>query len=304
MGTILRAAAIIFFASVPAAGWGAKGHEMTARVAVRALPPDMPEFFRQAVVELGYLCPEPDRWRDAKREPALRGLADRDHVVQLEHITQPLPPNRYEFLLQFAGKLKPSGATFGYAEVGFAPYAIAELSEMLANNFMWWRRAKDSTDAERRIRRQIEQNILHIAGLLSHFVTDTGQPLHTTFHVNGWSAQAPNPQGFVGKEIHRRFETDYVQAAIEEKDFEPLVGKRATVVGPWLDAAMSHIKRSFEHVDRTYLLDQQTPFGSGKESPEARTFTCERLAFSAEALRDFWYSAWIRSADLAAHLRN
>lgn len=294
------AAAVLHLFSGRAAAWGAKGHEMTARVAVRALPADMPEFFRRSVVELGYLCPEPDRWRDARREPALRGLADRDHVIQLEHVTQPLPPNRYEFMLQFAGKQKPGGAAFGYAEVGFAPYAIAELSEMLANNFMWWRRAPETTDAERRIKRQIEQNIIHIAGLLSHFVTDTGQPLHTTFHVNGWSAQGPNPRGYVGKDIHRRFETDYVQAAIEEKDFEPLVVRQAVVVGPWLDAAMAHIRRSFEHVERTYELDRLTPFGGGNESADARAFTCERLAFAAGALRDFWYSAWIRSADLAA----
>jgi len=272
---------------------------MTARVATRALPPDMPEFFRQAVVELGYLCPEPDRWRDAKRDPTLRGLANRDHVVQLEHITQPLPPNRYEFLLQFAGRNKPSGTPFGYDEVGFAPYAIAEWSEMLTVNFVLWRKAPATTDTERRVKRQIEQNIIHIAGLLAHFVTDTGQPLHTTVHVNGWSAEAPNPKGYAGKEIHRRFETDYVRAAIDEKDFESLVVKQPAAVGPWLDAAMRHIRSSFEHVERTYALDQQAPFGSGQESGDARTFTAERLAFAVTALRDFWHSAWVRSEALA-----
>lgn len=282
-----------------AAAWGAKGHEMTARVAVRALPADMPEFFRKAEVELGYLCPEPDRWRVEKREPALRGLADRDHVVQYEHIRAPLPRNRYEFLLQYAGKPKPSGQTYTYGEIGFAPYAIAEHSEMLTVNFMLWRKAPETTATERRIKRQIEQNIVHIAGLLSHFVTDVGQPLHTTYHVNGWSKQAPNPKGYTGAAIHRRFETDYVRDAIEEKDFEHLVVKQPAAVGPWLDEAMNHIRRSFDHVERLYQLDQATPFGGGNENEDARRFTCERLAYSSTALRDFWYSAWVKSEALA-----
>jgi hypothetical protein len=300
---LVVAALVLHVGAWSAGAWGAKGHEMTARVAVRALPPDMPEFFRRAEVELGYLCPEPDRWRVETREPALHGLADRDHVIQSEHVKFPLPPNRYEFLLQYAGREKPAGGVYGYREVGFAPYAIAEHSEMLTVNFILWRRAPEATDTERRIKRQIEQNIIHIAGLLSHFVTDTGQPLHTTFHVDGWSSQAPNPNGYVGKSIHRRFETDYVRNAIEEQDFERLVRREPAVLGAWLDEAMQHIGRSFAHVERTYALDAATPFGSGQESAEARAFTCERLAASATALRDFWYSAWVKSGELAGESR-
>lgn len=297
---ILAVAVALCLGQEWSAAWGAKGHEMIARVAVRALPLTMPAFFRNAEVELGYLCPEPDRWRVEEREPALRGLADRDHVIQYEHISKPLPRHRYEFLLQYAGQPKPAGGTYTYGEVGFAPYAIAEHSEMLAVNFMLWRKAPQADETERRIKRQIEQNIIHIAGLLSHFVTDTGQPLHTTWHVNGWSPQAPNPKGYVGTQIHRRFETDYVRDAIEEADFEHLVVKEPNVLGPWLEEAMHHIRRSFEHVERVYELDRDTPFGSGKESEDARHFTVERLAFSSSALRDFWYSAWVKSEALAA----
>lgn len=278
--------------------WGEKGHRMTAQVAVRALPSDVPEFFRKADVELGYLCPEPDRWRQEEREPALRGLADRDHTVKLEYISEPLPKNRYEFLLQYTGKPKPSGGYYTYGEIGFAPYAMAEYSEMLAVNFMLWRHAPETTATERRIKRQIEQNIIHIAGLLSHFVTDTGQPLHTTRHVNGWNPETPNPKGYAGRDIHRRFETDFVRAAIEQKDFAELVPKTAHPLGPWLEEAMNHIRSSFGHFEQVYAFDQSHPFGGGSETAEARRFTCERLADSAAALRDFWYSAWVKSATL------
>lgn len=280
-------------------GWGRKGHEMTARVAARALPEDMPAFFRNAELELGYLCPEPDRWRRREREPALWGLADRDHIVKLELVTGPLPPNRYDFLLGFTGKPAPWGGAYRWSDVGFAPYAIAEHVEMLTVSFMLWRKAPDATEAERRVKRQIEQNIIHIAGLLSHFITDTAQPLHTTVHVGGWAGHVPNPKGYTpeGQEIHGRYETTYIDRAIEERDFEPLVG-RPKEVGPWLEAALAHITAAHQHVEKVFELDKAGRFGDGKESPEAKRFTCERLAHAAASLRDFWYAAWVKSATL------
>jgi hypothetical protein len=291
----------LFLLPATARAWGDKGHEMSARVAVHTLPAQIPAFFRAADVELGYLCAEPDRWRSESREPALRGLADRDHSAKVEDITLPLPVHRYDFFLQYAGKPRAQGApgTYSYREMGFAPYAIAEHAELLTNGFMHWRNAAAASPAERRIKRQIEQNIIHAAGLLAHFVTDTAQPLHTTIATNGWSPRLPNPHGFTGEGIHQRFETFYVNATIDEADFQPLVGP-VRERGPWLEAAMQHIRAAHEHVEKLYALDQAHPFGQGGEPPEAKRFTSERLAEGAQALRDFWYSAWLRSGPLAA----
>jgi hypothetical protein len=286
----------------PARAWGDKGHEMSARVAVHALPADMPAFFRAADVELGYLCAEPDRWRDEKREPALRGATDRDHSARLEDLDPalPLPAHRYDFFLQYAGRPRPGapGTTFGYRDMSFAAYAIAENAELLTNGFLHWRNAGNTTTVERRVKRQIEQNIIHAAGRLAHFVTDTAQPLHTSVSTNGWSPRVPNPRHFVGENIHARFETSYVNAAIEERDFQALVGPVAER-GPWLEAALQHIRAAHQHLEELYALDQAHPFGGGGEPPEARRFTAERLADAARALRDFWYTAWVRSAPLA-----
>jgi hypothetical protein len=288
----------------PAArAWGDKGHEMTARVAARKLPRDMPAFFRNAEVELGYLCPEPDRWRNEKREPALKGLADRDHVWKREDVTPPLPPNRYEFLAQHVGRPRSIGeGTLTFRDLGFAPYAIAEAFEKVTVGFMLWRKAPEKTSEERRIKRQIEQNLVHVAGVAAHFVTDLGMPLHTSIHGDGWDERrAPNPRGFTGrgKSLHRRFETDYVNAEIAEADFESLVGQpRPRVEASWLDAALAHIDESHAQVRRLYELDTEAPFGAGGETPAHKRFVSERLAFAASALRDFWYAAWLRSATL------
>lgn len=290
---------VVFAWSEPAEAWGRKGHEMTAHVAVRALPDDMPAFFRAAELELGYLCPEPDRWRRPAREPALWGLADRDHIVKLELLSEPLPPNRYEYLLAFAGRPAPWGGVYEWPDLGFAPYAMAEYAEMLTVNFMLWRKAPEDTEVLRRVKRQIEQNIIHIAGLLSHFITDTAQPLHTTVHVLGWAPHVPNPNGYTpeGDGIHGRFETTFVERALEESDFEQLVGPLRDV-GPWLGAAEAHIRDAHRHVEAVYVFDKAARFGDGHESADAKRFTAARLAHASQALRDFWYAAWVKSATL------
>src|SRR5689334_3254949 len=95
------AAALILILTVsapPASAWGAKGHEMSARVAAHTLPKEMPEFFRQAAERLAYLCPEPDRWF-TQSAPALGRLNAPDHYFDLERWgADPLPVTRYELV--------------------------------------------------------------------------------------------------------------------------------------------------------------------------------------------------------------
>jgi hypothetical protein len=142
-----------------------------------------------------------------------------------------------------------------------------------------------------------------VAGWLAHFITDLANPLHTTIHSNGWRTGFPNPHHFTGEDIHRRFETDYVNAAIEEKDFQDLVGPTRLLTAPWLEAAMAHARASHQHLEEVYALDDVHSFGEGSEPAKAKRFTCERLADAARALRDFWYAAWIRSGPLATQAR-
>src|SRR5690348_18444746 len=76
------------------AAWGDVGHRLTGEAAARSLPPSMPAFFRDSWRELGYLNPEPDRWKDrAERnaDPALEGATSPDHFVDTEMV----PPDVY-----------------------------------------------------------------------------------------------------------------------------------------------------------------------------------------------------------------
>src|SRR5262245_27515004 len=70
-----------------ARGWGQHGHEMSGRAAAMKLPELMPKFFRNAVAQLGYLNPEPDRWRDRAEsdlDKALDSAYAPDHFIDLE----------------------------------------------------------------------------------------------------------------------------------------------------------------------------------------------------------------------------
>jgi hypothetical protein len=66
-------------------GWGSDGHMYVNRVAAEKLPQDVPACLRNAVAELTYLGPEPDRWRDDP-DPALKSAQEPDHYIDLERI--------------------------------------------------------------------------------------------------------------------------------------------------------------------------------------------------------------------------
>src|SRR5271154_6408565 len=85
----------------PSFGWGSTGHKMINRLAAENLPADVPAFLRtpEAVNEIEYLGPEPDRWRSLA-EPELNAAQAPDHFIDLEYaeIIGPLPRRRYEYI--------------------------------------------------------------------------------------------------------------------------------------------------------------------------------------------------------------
>ena len=286
---------------------------MCARIAARLLPNDVPSFFRSAGERLAYLSPEPDRWRTLSTQ-ALSQLNAPDHYFDLEAWgTDPLPPARYDLVVLAIKKGiihydplatgnrrgAPSGDKF-VSDVGTAPYAIAEMAGKLISNFRDWRDAADDTATARVAKRQIEESIIYLGGVLAHYVADLGNPLHCTVHFNGWAEGYPNPRNFpVGRAangIHSRFESNYVDSAIEEKDVEPLLSPPHRVES-WVPEMETFLRRNNGFVEQLYRLDQKGAFGSGQEPPEAKRFVAARLADATSMLRDVWTSAWVISGE-------
>jgi len=281
--------------SVGAGAWGNEGHTAINRVAAQKIPADMPSFLRQAVSEIGYLGPEPDRWRSPS-EFALKNAQEPDHFIDLERVAwlDPLPRGRYEFYRKLYEKRAATPSTdhpddYLPEHVGLQPYITMEVYGRLKVAFREYRQQKASHQPTA----PVQQAIIFYAAWLGHYVADGSQPLHTTIRYNGWVG--PNPNGYTTEhKIHGQFETAYVAANITAKDFARLVTSPERLDDPFA-RYVAYLRHSSELVEKVYELEKAGGF-SGKGSPEAFEFTTHRLAAGSQMLLDLWYTAWLESA--------
>lgn len=271
--------------------WGSQGHEMAARAAAEALPSEMPAFFRDAVDQLVYLNPEPDRWRDREQREMDQAFAY-DHYIDLENVPKPAleARDRFEYLaaLYTARLPKPE------RDAGFLPFRITELYQRLVAEWRLWREA----DGARRA--FVEERVIADAGILGHYVTDASNPHHTTIHFNGWNEQAPNPENYTyDRRFHYRFEAAFVGAHVDQAAVSGrLTGPAHRVGSDIRGAVMDHIFEAHAEVETLYRLDRDVGFDpEGPAPPELVDFAAERLASGADMLRALWWSAWLESAD-------
>lgn len=270
--------------------WGADGHRMINRLAVQALPAEVPEFLRTpaAADTMEYYGPEPDHWQgQGLQELGQAGLPE--HYMDMEWadlIGGPLPRRRYDFIRALAVAQKSHlDLPLSPEKVGMQPYAASEAYERLESAMHDYRLLKrDGKDT-----RANEMEILYLAGILGHFVADGSQPLHTTIQYNGWTGDNPNGYTTLHK-IHSQFESDYVKANVDpKKDVAPLIPVKAEVVGDVFEQYVGYLRHSNSLVEKTYQLEKAGGF-TGAGTAEAKAFTDERLAAGATELRNLIYS--------------
>ncbi|MGZ5920589.1 MAG: S1/P1 Nuclease [Rhizomicrobium sp.] len=291
----------------PAQAWGALGHRIIGEVAARNFPKTVPAFLRtpDAVAAIGEFAREPDRSRDAGN-PHDADL-DPGHFVDLSDDGTVLGGPRLDALpasrLEFDTALRAAGANQDKA--GWLPYSIIDGYQQLVKDFSLWRAdvagakfAKSAADRKwlQQDRKRREMLTLRDLGMWAHFVGDGSQPLHVSVHYNGWG-DFPNPNNFAGKNLHARFETDFINANIREKDVAGLIGSARPTEGAIRDRTIRYLLGTAMHVETTYRLDQAQAFETA--TPEARQFAIARLADGAMMLRDLVASAWAESADTA-----
>jgi hypothetical protein len=297
LARLLAATTLIpLFATQPAWGWGADGHFMINRLAVQYLPVDVPLFMRDAnaLNTVEYLGPEPDRWRN-RAEDELAAVQAPDHFVDLEYtdLLSPLPKKRYDYIraLTVAQAAHPE-IQWTPEKVGMQPWQVEEVWERLKVDFREYRHLV----ADHKPTRPAETAILFDAGWLGHYVGDGSMPLHTSMQYNGWNG--PNPNGYTTEHhIHSLFESAYVKANIKPADVAPLVAETKPVVidNEW-SQYLDYLHHTHTMVEKVYQIDKAGGF-TDAGSPEAKTFTKERLAAGAIELRNLIYSAWVHSAD-------
>jgi hypothetical protein len=282
----------------------------------------MPAFFTKAYARLGWLGPEPDRWRNQNGEPELKYSQEADHFIDMERLPADFgdfPSDRYRYIKKLyelrAAKLA-AGATQREADdllpehVGFQPYITMEVYERLKVAFREYRHTqadieekekpakgkKRTVDAADRAKLAgIEGNIILYAGWLGHYVADGSQPLHTTVHYDGWTG--PNPNGYTTQRgIHSQFETQFVKDNLTERDFADLVHEATQLKNPRADY-IAYLKESNSLVEPLYKLEKTESFAVTKAPPtKVREFVKQRLAAGAQMLANMWYTAWMESA--------
>ena len=276
-----------------ALAWGAAGHGMIGRAAVEGLPADMPAFFISAGDRLSYLNPEPDRWRDDELR-AMDQAWRYDHYIDLENVPAGAldAPDRFGYLESvFEADLDdPVGDT------GLLPYRILELYQRLVSGFARWRLADH--DAQRR---WIEERILNDAGILGHYVADASNPHHTTIHYNGWSEDAPNPEGYTtSREFHYRFESRFVEAHIDYRQLRAAVPGGVREIDDPRAAVLAFLRETHAQVVPLYEMETRFGFDPARATPETEAFVLDRLAAGVGMLRSLWYSAWVESEAITA----
>jgi TonB family protein len=269
---------------------------MINRLAIEALPTDVPAFLRapEAIAEDAYLGPEPDRWR-SRAEPELNAEQAPDHFIDLELADRigTLPRQRYQYIaaLYAYAATHPDQATEMRPEhIGFQPYVTNEVWERLKSAMRDYR----ILSAKHADTKPVEAAVLFYAGWLGHYVADGAQPLHVTIQYNGWVG--PNPNGYTtAHTIHSQFESAFVDAAVNTSDVQPLVAPLKTIGDEW-DDYLAYLRQTGTSIEKVYQLEKEHGF-EGAGTPEAKQFTAQRLAAGASMLRDLIYAAWTKSAE-------
>src|ERR1035437_5414705 len=101
----MRLVRILLVATVLASGaasldaWYTKGHRRASDLALRSLPKEMPEFFRNGVDLLNGVVHAPDLFPRPVAPPQLHDVEALNHYFDMEPLAgEKMPLTRYEFL--------------------------------------------------------------------------------------------------------------------------------------------------------------------------------------------------------------
>lgn len=220
----------------PVRAWFTPGHAMITRAAVRALPPEVPRFFRDGAFTVGEASVDPDLFKD-RTQVALRAAEEPNHYLDWELIPGlELPPDRWAFTSAvIARKVDPRS-------LGVLPYSMMESFQRLTMAFAEHRRWPDDV--------AIQQKALVYAGWLGHYAGDLEQPLHTSIHHDG-RANPDKSSPHTG--IHQ-----LVDGLVERVPFDEAEVTRnlpARVIPDVWAAIQTELQTSHALVDRVYELE-------------------------------------------------
>jgi hypothetical protein len=269
----------------------------------------------QAIQEISYLGPEPDRWRP-ETALELSKAASPDHVFRYEAAisASPLPRRRYDFLLRLDDlrrKHPDQAAQLTPQYTGTLPWQVEEIYERLVSAFIDYRLVQgeippsagaDMIPMGKPDLPYIEDAALYYAGWLGHYVGDGSMPLHTTVNSAGW-VEKDNPNGYTTSgAIHHQFEVVTDQAiedgSVGAKGVESYMRPAQQIQDSFGDT-LRYLRTEGQFAEQVYSFEKVGAM-TGGGTPELHTFIERRIAEGAGMLRDLIYSAWLQSKDQKA----
>lgn len=301
--------------AVAAHGWGSHGHRTITYLALDGLPPQAPVWLRDAETRhrVAFQSNEVDRWRGW--DAAVLGHENKpEHYLDVELLEQfgltlnTVPPLRMEYLRAMAvakhehpDRVDPYDAAKdperSHEWPGFALHAAMEHYVKLQACFNQVQILEQLNEPRREFQlRQVRENAIYHMGMLSHFVGDIAQPLHTTRHHHGWVGD--NPAGYT---TDSRFHS-YIDSGVLQRhdltydNLRPLVRyeTRVNAADPW-DDLVAYLRRSFELVEPLYRLERDGQL----DGPPGREFIAGRLVDAAAMLSALYWSAYESSRPTA-----
>ncbi|MDX2115810.1 MAG: hypothetical protein SFZ24_09380 [Planctomycetota bacterium] len=309
-----------------ALAWDGHGHRMITAMALDgvALHPGMPGWLQEAGVRARclYQSSEADRWR-GQRTAQLVNENNPDHYLDIEDLEQfgltlrTMPPLRSEYIKMMAvakaehperfGSYKPALDPFRDKEFpGFVAHSIMEHYAKLQASFRTLRILEALEEAGRAD--QVEQarnNVVYHIGMLSHFVGDAAQPLHTTRHFNGWAeaaGTAGNPRGYTtSNRFHAYIDGGVIEThGLTYEALRPMATfeRCVSTSDPWEDV-LAHLERSFAHVEDLYRMELEGTLDAGP----GRELIERRLLDGADMLHAMIVAAWLSSEPDGGEIR-
>jgi hypothetical protein len=304
--------AILLVVPPPARAWNAHGHRTITYLALDSLPADMPAWVRDPDVRrrIADASNEADRYR-GWRAPALIHENEPDHYLDIDLLPQfgltldTLPPLRQEYMraLAVAKHVHPEQVEpYDVAKdphhtkewPGALPHAMAEHYAKLQHSFNLIRILEQLNDPQRAWQlQQAQANAIYEMGMLSHFVGDAAQPLHTTRHYNGWIGENPN-----GYTTSNKFHS-YIDGGVLEHHgltyetlrpaFQPVL--RVNARDPWPDF-LAEIRRAHDVFEALYQLEKD----GGLKADAGKALIQKQLLDAADVLGALYAAAWTGAA--------
>lgn len=309
--TVTLFAAAWLVLAAPAGAWNAVAHRMITLLALDALPAESPAWLRDAAVreQIAFESNEADRWRSTRTDP-LGHEHKPDHYLDIELLDEfgltlrSMPSFRYEYVqaLAIAKHVNPQRVSpydrnddmdRSKEWPGFVAHAIAEHYVKLE---ACWRtlRILEQLDDPRRAGQisAARANVVYHMGMLSHFVGDAAQPLHTTKHFNGWTG--PNPNGYTTSDrFHSYIDGGLVEhhgVTYDELKSAPHPERAIQRDNVWGDI-LAQLERSHACMERLYQMEK-----SGElRAAAGRALLVERLTDASSMLSALYWAAYVNA---------